>query len=128
MENIFTTSKPFLNFAVVLGLFPLAFEGPARKGILKSSVFGDLLSCCSLIFLIFITVSNLTSEDHYLTNTSAILDKTRSLLVTVELFSYIFLFFHQLLKRENFLRFLNLIHDFDVEVNGNEKNFTIIMI
>lgn len=117
MENIFTASKPFINFATFLGLFPMSFEGPARKRILKLSFFGVLLSCCSLLLLVYITVSNLASEDHYSTKASVFFDDTRIFLITAELLSYIFFLINQLCKRKSILRFLELIHEFDVEVN-----------
>lgn len=131
MENIFTTAKPFLSFARILGLFPFAFKGPARKGFLTLSWSGVISSCCLVLALSLFIVFNFLSNQNAPANHWAKqrLEKAWTYSVRLELFSYFCLFFYQIYNHKRILRFLTLIEELDENVMQDadfEVEFLII--
>lgn len=116
MENFFTSTKPFVIFAHTLGLFPMNFEGPARKGLLRLSYRGIVFACCSLLFVIYLVVGNILKPRRSLRDDPSFLEKILESSLYIELFSYIHLILYQMVKRHNIVRFLKLIDKVDEEV------------
>jgi hypothetical protein len=122
MENIFTVAKPFLTFAKLLGVFPMSFEGPARKGFLKvhwSDLMFSGLGFISLILYFYFTmlVENLFS---FLSDSMIVLKVWK---VVLKLSSLVLFcqFWYQLTRRRLIARFLHLIRNFDMEVSVDQK-------
>jgi nitrate reductase gamma subunit len=68
MENFYTSVKPFYNFARILGFFPLVFEGPVRKGVLKKALWTSLLP---LMVLLILSVCNVLHYKHFVHDASS---------------------------------------------------------
>lgn len=115
MENIFSASKPFLSFSKILGLFPLSFDGPERKGFLKIKLSGLVFSCFSCLFLVYITWANLTFMK-LLTNESVILVNAWNIAKTIETLVLFYLFGYQAFKCKNVLKFLRIVEGIDESV------------
>lgn len=118
MENIFTVAKPFLVFARFLGLFPLSFEGPARKGILRVKLVNIAITICTMI-LIFVTVVSLFFNASNTKSNSTILSQAWSCAICFEYFSHLCLVVYQFLKRKDVLKFLQQIEKVDDQVGTN---------
>lgn len=116
MENIFTVSKPFLNVAQVLGLFPMGFAGPARKGFLTLKWFNIVISTLWLLILLCVMKFTLAFNDFVLDN-SKVLPKALKLLTNMNVSWFLVHNLYQLYKRCNILQFLNTLHSSDEKVN-----------
>ena len=115
MENIFTATKPFLSFAKVFGLFPMSFEGRARKGVLKVH-WHDLLmlfisSSIHIALFMTMTTSYKTPE-----RTSIILSHGWKILSNCGVFFGPIHFCYQIYNRKNILKILISIQNVDKEV------------
>ena len=115
MENIFTATKPFLSFAKVFGLFPMSFEGRARKGVLKVHWHDLLMLFISLSihigFIITMTTSYKTVE-----RTSKILTYGWNIFQDCGMFMYPIHHCYQVYNRKNILKILISIQNVDKEV------------
>lgn len=119
MENFYTSVKSFLFFAKLLGIFPMSFEGPARKGLLKVKWQNVFISFC----LVLVTVSLFTmrfSFDLTFAKNSEILAKAWDIMTDVEILSYFLLFCYQIFKRKNILKFMKTIQSIDDEVESTK--------
>jgi hypothetical protein len=108
MENIFTSSKPFLTVAKFIGFFPMT----VTHNSMKVKWFDIFMTCCSSTALFAMNIDrflNLKYEDTFLKN-------AWSVIRTAELFSYIFLFAYQLHARKKIFIFLKDMHKFDEKV------------
>jgi hypothetical protein len=122
MENIFTAAKPFLVVSKYLGLFPMSFDGPTRKGSLKLK-WTDLIYLF-LAFFLFISALYfcLTSKiTFYKTDSRLILETCSSLAFYSVLFDSLCLI-GQFYYRENVVEFLRIIQKFDFEVRIINEN------
>lgn len=118
MENIFTTSKPILVFAKFLGLFPMTFIGPDRKGVFKVMWHDVLSSCISIGSLLCLVGANI-SLGIFFTGDSNILAVAWFIMKNFDISTYACLFCYQVYKRKNILKFLNMIFSFDEDVSVN---------
>lgn len=111
MENIFTGAKPFLFLAKVLGLFPMEFEGPTRKGFLKFKLSNLLSTCCAVALLLCLTSAN----TFYLVviPKTQFLSQSWNISVSLENFSFVVLYGYQVFKRENIVKFLKKLQAID---------------
>jgi hypothetical protein len=117
MENIFTVAKPFLTFAKLLGVFPMSFEGSARRGLLKVHltdliypVFAQILLFSNLFYSLFAKSFYHHSSDSKITTEGwNVIVKLGKVVVICQIIG-------QLWKRKNFVRFLNMIQNFDMQV------------
>lgn len=119
MENIFTISKPFLVFAKALGIFPMTFEEPARKGKLKVKLFDIVLSVLSLLAISYITLSSFSSKIFF-SGDRKIMETAWYILKNLDVTSYFFLFWYQIVKRKSILNFVLLLADLDEKVRPFE--------
>lgn len=114
MENTFTVAKPFLIYSKVVGYFPMSFDGPTRKGFLRTK-WTDVVSSLFMILLLAIFfVYNLLSDVSV--NKSSVLSYGWRLSITVEYFSFLYLIFYQIAKRKNVKKLLEKIQQTDEEV------------
>lgn len=120
MENIYTSSKVFLNFERALGLFPMSFEGPHRKGILKFKWFNAIPPCISLLIFISLLLSNYSFKIFFM-NESNILDNAWDVLLKMEMLTCFSLFSIQIYRRKNVRNFLKMMHKADEEVNSMKR-------
>jgi hypothetical protein len=59
MENVFTSAKPFIFLAQMLGLFSMSFEGPPAKGIFKTKSWNVILTLLWLLMLTLVTIPSI---------------------------------------------------------------------
>jgi hypothetical protein len=117
MENVFTAAKPFVVFAKLLGVFPMSFDGPARKGLLKSH-WSDWI--CALLWMLLMLSALLLlrrlKSSFYLLADSEISLEAWYIAGYLHISSLSIFIFIQVRNREKIVRFLNLLHDFDNKV------------
>lgn len=116
MENIFTSSKPFLTFAKGLGFFPMSVATSSRVCTIKVKWFDICLSVCSFLALISLNIVTLLKYNSLAFTESSFLLSAWDMTRKVELFSYFFLFSYQLQRRKQILEFLEKLHNFDEKV------------
>ena len=124
MDNVYEAVKPFYNFAKVLGLFPISFEGQTAKREFKTRKIDVALTFFSL--LLFVTLFCARMENIF--SRIGIKDSDLQRIVfettfTIMLFTLLIQFVLQISKRVEIIRFLKLLHDFDIEVR---KRFKIL--
>lgn len=112
MENVFTSSKPFLTVAKVLGFFPMT----VTQNSMKVKWFGVFMTCClstaliAMNFVIFLNHNNLTPDkNNFLVNAWDLVRKA-------EWLSYIVLVSYQFHARKKIFSFLKCMHSFDEKV------------
>jgi hypothetical protein len=110
MENIYTSAEHFLKFSTILGLFPCSFDGPAKDGKTKKSVFGAFCSVLSLSMSVFLMAVNLTSETR---RDSQLLKIAWDISKVAGSFSFLSMFFYQMSKVESIKMFLKTIDELD---------------
>jgi hypothetical protein len=115
MENVYTISKPFLIFSKVFGLFPMSFEGSARKGFLKFKWINLIFTFCLFAALTYLQVE-LSRRVALLLCELSLMDKVWTSLTQAQLLSFYWCFCYQIFKSKNTLRFLQLIGSFDENV------------
>jgi hypothetical protein len=113
MENIFTSSNPMLIHSMLLGLFPMSFDGPARKGSFKTKWHDVILVVAFGIFQVFIIRTNLTLD---LWAPNVIIQFAWAVTRNFEGFSYVLLFWYQIWNRKNIVKFLRIIDTVDQKV------------
>ncbi|CRK87754.1 CLUMA_CG001567, isoform A [Clunio marinus] len=112
MENIFTTSQPFLKLAAVIGVFPMTFHGPSRKGELKTKWWNVVISITVFTTLvIFIFLQTMTSTTSKLP--SKISSNAWYTLFNLEFIGHLILYIGQCYRRNHVLEFLKLLQSFD---------------
>lgn len=115
MDNIYTAFRPFYIAMKVLGIFPVSFEGPARKGILRQTFSDIFLSCISIIpFITLFVVS--CSRQNSMDLASQILPRAWSLSNLFCLTMLVLSYSYQIAKRGSIIKFLELLEGFDKEV------------
>lgn len=119
MENIFSVSQPFVSFARALGVFPMSYDGPPRKGFLRTTWRDVIISCSSLSVLTFVIIFNLTEAHSSTVTTSKLLETAWILRVNSKFWSYCLLICFQIYKRKNISTFLWLLYNFDKNVSVN---------
>lgn len=118
MENIFTVAKPFLTFAKLVGVFPMSFEGNARKGKLKFHILNLIPSAIILGFHIPLIVFFLISRNLFASlKYSKVSYEIWNILTVFKLLTELISLTVQLFKFKNVVELLNLIRNFDNEVN-----------
>lgn len=106
MNNVFTASRPFLAILRLTGLFPMAFVGPARNGVLKFKWLDAILGILWLLVgLISISLSTLKLRNLFL-GQSKILGMAWYLMINCEILFYIGFKFYQVHKRKSILEIL----------------------
>lgn len=115
--NIFTVSKPFLEVAKVLGIFPMSFDGAPEKGVMNVKWFDVVIWIGTVFTSVAMILLNIKPEDIFIKN-SRILIWAWNVLKYTDLISLLFLLAYQFLKRKNILKFLTAIHNVDEEVNN----------
>lgn len=115
MENVYTTSKPFLSFSKVFGLFPISFEGSVRRGSLKFKWINLIFTFCLFASLTYLEIE-LSRRVVSFWSEFSLLDKIWSSLTQVQLLSFFWTFCYQIFKSKNTLKFLQLINSFDENV------------
>jgi hypothetical protein len=117
MENIFTVAKPFLTFAKFLGIFPMSFEGPARKGFLKVHWEDLILSAVCIALSVFSFLVSMASNNFFGGFVeSKISSQGWNVTLKLSNITMLWLLFYQFWKRKNIVEFLNLIQNFDMLV------------
>lgn len=116
MENIFTTIEPFCIVMKMFGIFPISFDGPAYKGVFKTTFCDALATIISLCLLLLIIIANMLYDESVLTS-SLMLTKAFSFLIRTELFSMILMFAYQIYFRKSIVEFIKWINIFDQKVN-----------
>jgi hypothetical protein len=114
MENIFTAYQPFIVFFKFLGLFPLSFDGPARKGNLKFKWKNIFSSCTTILFYTFVFGFILTNRK--VTVDSKILYYGWSLPSLLESFFQLVLVLNQLKDAKKIVLFLKKLQAVDEKV------------
>lgn len=115
MENIFTVAKPFIIFIKALGLFPMSFHGPARKGSLKIH-HKDVIFSCFLFFVSFFVILKGFSTMKWFKENSELTNTAWTVMISLDLMSFFILFIYQIFKLKEIVKFLNLIQKIDSEV------------
>jgi hypothetical protein len=119
MENVFTAAEPFLVLANLIGVFPKSFDGPARKGFLKGRLRDWVLSVVSLTVLVSTIGLVLFSKESFrFLAVSEIGFQGWYIIAYLNCFILVGLYIHQLWKRKNIVKLLNLIRSFDDEVSN----------
>lgn len=115
MENIYTCYKPFYVLSKCLGMFPMSFEGPPRKGKLKVKWHDWLLPGFATLIPTAIIAVNIFCDDSP-ASTSPFLSKLWVIEILFGVFLMMTQFPYQLLKHRNIEEFLNRVHHFDQKV------------
>lgn len=115
MENIFTTSKSFINLAQALGIFPLSYSGAPCEGVLKPRLLNYGVSCCMFFIIVALMFANFKSGGLTLGN-SKIIDTAWYILSNTEYIATMVLFLNQILKKNYIMDFLKAINTFDMQV------------
>lgn len=106
MNNVFTSASPFLAILRLTGLFPMAFIGPARNGVLRFKWLDAILGILWLLIgLTSISLSTLKLRNIFL-GQSKILGMAWYLMINCETLFYIGFQFHQVHKRKSILEIL----------------------
>jgi predicted membrane-bound dolichyl-phosphate-mannose-protein mannosyltransferase len=119
MENIFTVAKPFLTFAKILGVFPMSFDGAARRGLLKIHWRDFIFTVITLSALLAILFFATLSRNFF---TMVALDGSKTTFegwnVIMKLSNIVALcqVLYQLCKSKNIVKLLNLLQNFDLKV------------
>jgi predicted ATPase len=118
MDNIFTVSRPFLEFFRLVGLFPMAFDGPDRRGILRVSWLGIVTSVILISWSVAVNILTILYKgfSRVQDQPSGILLAGATSSVMFESFSLIFIIFYQLFKRKKILTFLRNVDRVDKKV------------
>lgn len=118
-ENVFSESEIFLILLKIFGLFPMSND-VSGDGKFKIKVNNVIFSLLTLTLLITSFVLNIIDEERNLCRESI---KLRSWCITIEVefLCHIFLFFYQIHKRQNVVKFLMQIERADKEVNIYKK-------
>lgn len=117
MENIFTAVKPFYIFAKFLGLFPMTFEGPMSKGILRVKWYDVAASALAILVPIVIIAVNLIIGDES-ASSSSLLSNAWTIEAIAGDALVMIIFIYQQLKRQKIEEFLIKLHDFDEKVSA----------
>jgi hypothetical protein len=117
MENVFTAAKPFVVFAKLLGVFPMSFDGPTSKGLLKTRRRDWICTSLSLLLMLsgLLLLRSLKSS-FYLLADSEISLEAWYIAGYLHVSSISIFIFVQARGREKIVKFLNLLHDFDNKV------------
>lgn len=115
MENIFTVAKPYLTFISLTGFFPMSFDGPASKGLLKTRKLEASISSVALAILIYILIICVINKS-YVDNDSVILVAGWNIYTNMQTASFIFMLAYQILRRNKIANLLGNIRSVDKEV------------
>jgi 7tm Chemosensory receptor len=114
-QNVFTSAKPFLTLAKLLGFFPMSFHGPAHKGNFKIKCFNILASSCLALTLILIMVL-IIKNNAFVALESNILFYGWAISLFFEIISQIVLFLYQVCRRKDVVGFLKTLNECDEQV------------
>jgi hypothetical protein len=116
MDNIYTASKPFVTLIQILGIFPLSFVGPTRKGVFKVKLWNIGVSLIWLIGLMFVVKTSF-SVNSYDGEHSKVLPYAWKVAINLEVLSYIVMAVHQLSIYRKIVKFLEKVDDCDQQVS-----------
>lgn len=115
MDNCFTAAEPFLRFANFIGLFPMSFRGPARKGSLKAK-WKDFIPTFCLCLLLIITIAVSLIKKSFVKSNSILLVYGWKISNCTIYISMLMLAGYQAWKTKNVLKFLKQVDDADTKV------------
>lgn len=115
MDNIYTTVQAFATLLKVLGVFPMSFEGPARKGVLKTK-FRDVVITIFPVSVLIVLILFALLDHKLVTIESSILAKAWNFCLILGLFMLLVAFVYQIIHRHNIRDLLQLLDNFDQEV------------
>lgn len=124
MDNIFTAVWPFYFVTKTFGLFPMSFEGPARKGNLMQKYRDFVVPFLNVsigIFLVPLIVMYPMTVDNY----SPLMTTLVHLIVIFGAVLILSPFIYQILKRHSIKKFLLDLHYFDKKVTSCRHVFSI---
>lgn len=117
MENIYTTLKPFYILIKSMGLFPMSFEGPPRKGFFKTKKIDVSASCVAGMLPVCMIALNLMIQDPVV-STSPFVSKMFVVSAFVGVCTIFCQFWMQIRLRHSILNFLGLLNNFDQRVRN----------
>lgn len=116
MDNIYTAASPFLKVLRIFGIFPLAFAGPARKGVFRFTFLDAILR----IFWFAISMACMILSSFSLKNVflgqSKVLGLAWYFTTNAEVLCHVIVMLYQIHKRKNILEALKLLNSFDDSV------------
>lgn len=118
MENIFTTSKPFLSLMKFSGLFPMSFVGNPLDGNFRVKPANVIITSLSTLFLLAATVFNLI-YGAFVSSPSKILFRSWNMTMKLEFLCHVILFAFQIHHRTSLVSFLEHIGETDTKVKQN---------
>jgi hypothetical protein len=118
MDNIYTASKPFVTLIQLLGIFPMSFVGPTRKGVFKVKLWNIAVTLIWFIGLMFVVMISF-SVNNFEGEKSKVLPYAWKVSINLEVLSYIVMAVHQLLSCRKIVKFLAKIDDCDQKVSGS---------
>lgn len=122
-DSIYTTAKPFYFLLKLLGIFPFSIETSSGEKVFRPKLL-DYLSCCfsitSLLFALFMSIE----FTDVMNSSSEIVARAWNLNLTFCLFTVLISLCYQIQKRNQIVKFLQLIDDFDKKVNFKSKSLT----
>lgn len=120
MENIYTTVRPFYVLSKCMGLFPVSFEGPPRKGFLMTKRTDIAASCIAGVIPICMIALNLMIEDSVV-STSPFVSRMFVVSAFVGVCTIFVQFWMQISQRHSILSFLAALNNFDQRVRNPEN-------
>lgn len=123
MENVFSVSKPFLNLLTLCGLFPISFIGKPRNGVLKTTWSAKLLSSFMFASTFIVAIFNVILSHNGSFTRSEIVLLSWSVSIKLESLSNVYILLNQVRKRNNIVKFLQIIHQADETVSKNRRKF-----
>lgn len=116
MDNIFSSSVPFLSLGELLGHFPFGFDGPARNRQIKFKSSG--IFCTGLVVVVLIAFYFINHQS-VITKSSLVADAW-ALITVMQFFSHLILWAYQIWKRKSTEDFLTQIFFIDNQVSPSE--------
>lgn len=134
MENFYTAIEPFCIISKFLGFLPLSFEGPIRKGILKTKNFDLISSAIWIVILMTISIqacdiASKSSQNFFRAQVWSWILMTGAMSIVVVNFVY------QMIKLKKIVNFFHHLHSCDLklytlnaQVNHKRDKIFIAMI
>lgn len=116
MENIYTTVRPIYFLTKSIGLFPMSFDGPPRKGFFSTKWTDVVASCVSGVIPVCMIVFILTMEDIGTVSTSQFMSKMFFVSTFVGVCAIFVQFWLQIGRRHSIVHFLACMNNFDQRV------------
>lgn len=120
MENIYTTVRPFYILTKSIGLFPMSFDGPPRKGFFYTKWTDVVASCISGVIPVFMIAFNIM-VDASAVSTSPFMSKMFVVSAFVGICAIFLQFWLQISLRHSILHFLACMNSFDQRVRDRAE-------